>query len=336
MLPACQLLNKAPGPARSNPDVLGDRRAPSRTGPLGPAPESAVAASPTGRTGLPPDVTPPARTAETGNGEIQIRPANPPQAEISSPDSSPNLTTGPGTPKDNRQSSAVATRAAEKPAPDPTLVAALRCYLDNRPGDALPYLQGYDKPNQEMLIGLFALLVRAGGNSLNQASPQELAALVESLQSLAVPLRPRSQVGIDKMCFCAWSKGFGQYEPLEPGHRFRASLPGRLPEEVRIYVELTNLSSLRRENLFETRMASAVTIYDGKRRPVWHHDFQDRDSPIKTRSLTHDFSNSYGFSVPRMPPGEYRLVLQVVDVPTGRRAQRSLPFHVTTIANRDY
>jgi hypothetical protein len=185
---------------------------------------------------------------------------------------------------------------------------------------------------------MLPLIAELAGTSLNDLSPQQLTAMLETLHSLELPLRPRTELVIDKMCYCERIDGFGRYKPLDPNHHFQASLQGRTGELVQVYVELSNLSSLQRDSLFEINLASSVKIYRAAgTTPVWHHDFKDRDRHIRTWTMTRDFFNPYSFYVPaHLPPGDYRLVIQVIDLPTGRKAERSLPFHVTTIPDRDF
>jgi hypothetical protein len=228
------------------------------------------------------------------------------------------------------------TPSAEKRAPDHPLVAALRCYLEKQPERAMEILKRYDKPNQEMLICLLPLLLNVAGSSLNERSPQELTAILDNLQSLAWPLRPRASLVIDKMCFCAAVQGFGRYKPLSPGHRFQAPIQNYLGEWVQLYVEVSNFSSIQQGDLFETRLAGTVTMYDRENRKVWGYSFKESDRQITlTRTMPHDFSHSYGFYVPNIPAGDYRLAIHITDVPTGRTAERSLPFRVTTIPSRE-
>src|SRR5205814_216746 len=81
----------------------------------------------------------------------------------------------------------------------------------------------YDQPNQELLLCLLPLAKRLTEGSLHQASRSEMTAIVEQLQNLAEPLRPRAELLMDKICFCEGVKRFGVYMPLPEDHAFQAA-----------------------------------------------------------------------------------------------------------------
>jgi hypothetical protein len=222
-----------------------------------------------------------------------------------------------------------ATDPVARRAEDPPLVAALRCFLDKRPAEAVQLLEPYDKANQDLLLCLLPLAARLTEGGLGDASPQELTNLVCHLEGVLPPLRARAELLLERMCFCSWIGGYGRYEPLPEGHAFH------IGEPVQVYVELQNVSSPLRGETYVTQLASSVVIYDGARRERWRHDFGDRQYCDVSQTLRHDYFNNCRFCVPDMPPGQYTLCIQVEDVPTGRVARRSLDFRVTTIAARD-
>jgi hypothetical protein len=220
----------------------------------------------------------------------------------------------------------------EKPTPEAPLLAALRCFMDKRPDEAIALLKSYDKVNQEVLLGVLPLVARLGGDSLERAQPSEYTTFLEQLQSAQLALRDRAELLIDKMEFCEKISNFGLYKRLEKGHRFQAATPGHPAELVQVYVELRNPSTRFRDGMFETRLSSRVQIRKAPGKPpVWQHDFQDRDKPILSWSLPTDFFKYYSFYVPDLPPGEYTLTIEIVDVLTGRTASKYLWFRVTKL-----
>src|SRR5205807_2620336 len=80
-----------------------------------------------------------------------------------------------------RPSPAPLPELAAKPLDDPPLVAALRCYLDRRPGDAIKWLERYERPNQDLLVGLLPLAARLTEGNLEKATPEEAAAMLATL-----------------------------------------------------------------------------------------------------------------------------------------------------------
>ena len=188
--------------------------------------------------------------------------------------------------------------------------------------------QEFDKANQEVLLCLLPLAVRLSQGPLDSTPPGELTMMVDQADGVAAPLRRRAPLVIEQMCFCRRIDKFGQYEPLPDHHQFR---PGEL---VQVYAELRNFSSEAGKAGFETRLASSVRLtcptIAGGPEVVWRQDFHDRDRVDRSRSPRRDYFSNYRFCIPEnVPPGNYKLWLKVIDVPTGRSAEGSLPLVVT-------
>jgi hypothetical protein len=220
-----------------------------------------------------------------------------------------------------------------KSAAEPALLTALRCFLENRPVEALTLLSHYDKANQELLLCLLPLAACLGEESLQKASPEEVSFIMDQLAGLQVALRPRTSLVIDKMCFCSQIKTFGAYDALPEDYRFH---PG---ERALVYVELRDFSSEKRELApgqvtYVTRLQSSAEILDYNKKKVWPQGSDRfmfrRDGPDVSRTLRHDYFDNCRFAVPDLPPGAYTLWIQVEDVPTKRTVKRSLDFSVTT------
>jgi hypothetical protein len=222
------------------------------------------------------------------------------------------------------------TDAKARPAEDPPLLAALRCYLQHRPSEAVVLMERYDRLNQELLLALVPLAVRLTEGSLRDAPPQEVGAVLSQLQSLTVPLRPLAPLVIEKMCLCQRILGFGNYDKLPDEHAFR---PG---DEIELYVELENFTSKLQGGFFVTRLASTIEIRDFNNQCVWQLPFDDPDPPDVSRSRRHDLYYRYKFQIDRpLRPGCYTLWIKVTDEETGRSASRSLDFRVTNIPPRN-
>jgi hypothetical protein len=271
------------------------------------------------------------REAESSFGRVAGQEVKPDGADGSRGSAAIGLG-APGEVKDENSSAGPSEKVtAARPPEEAPLVGALRCFLDKHPDDALEKLKGYEKANQELLLTLLPLMARLGEGSLRQASPQEINALVEGLDSLIFPLRTRAPLTINKMCFCKSIKGFGDYEPLPDYYRFR---PG---ERVRIYVELQNFTSHEQhEATGEVRhvinLVSTAEIRDYSGNKVWSEEivFQ-RQGADASRTLRHDYCDNYGFWVPEeIPPGSYTLWIQVADrdAQPARTVRGSLDFHV--------
>jgi hypothetical protein len=222
---------------------------------------------------------------------------------------------------------------AAKTPEDPALLAALRCFLEKRPEEAVCKLKDLDTANREALLGLLPAAARLAEGSLNQASPQEIAALVDSLERVLAPLRARAPLTIEKICFCRWIGNFGVYEPWPPEHRFRFGDP------VHIYVQLRNFASTRQPTSSGAskhliQLVSSAEICDEAGNKVWPVTLVfERKGPQANESWTlrHDYFETYTFYAPKLPPGAYVLRVQVEDHGTQppRTVHESLDFRIT-------
>jgi hypothetical protein len=219
-----------------------------------------------------------------------------------------------------------------KAADEPPVVGALRSLLEKRPEEAMNRLELYDKSNQELLLFFLPLIVRLTEGGLQQASPQDMAVLVEELNSLMGPMRSRAALLIENMCFCKRIETFGVYEPLPCSYEFHPS------DRAQVYLELRNFTSRKGKNdAGETRqiidLKSTAEIRDFAGRTVWKAAFE-RQKPDQSRTPRQDYFDNYCFFVPDLPPGAYSLWIQVEDRGTRptRTAGRSLDFRITNLA----
>jgi hypothetical protein len=221
------------------------------------------------------------------------------------------------------------TEIKTTPVEDPPLVAALRCYLNKKPAEAVIWLERYDRLNQDLLLCLLPLMARLSEQGLQHSDKRDLANVVAQLDRLANLLRPSAQLVIDKMCFCNRIETYGDYHALDEDRAFQ---PG---DVVHVYVELENFSSFvvkdrDIDKRYCIQLASRVEIRDFKGQLAWCTGLKDAD--LRDESLTprHDFFISYPLQVPHIPPGPYTLRLIVMDVPTKRRAEHTLDFRIIT------
>ena len=160
--------------------------------------------------------------------------------------------------------------------------------------------------------------------------------MLEELNSVMMPLRSQAALVIEKICFCQRIETFGIYEPLPADHRFR---PGDL---VHIYAEVRNFSPRRVELpsgqvSYVVELASSAEIEDYAGNRVYPQEITfHRRKPDESRTLRQDYFDNYHFVVPDLPPGAYKLWIQVEDVGTrpSRKARRSLDFYVTNLSAR--
>lgn len=218
------------------------------------------------------------------------------------------------------------SRAAELPkeiVDEPVLLCAVRCYLENRPQDAVPQLAKIEEPSRQVLVTLLPLTVRAAEGRLSRSDPEEISLFVDGLQVVLGQLRPRAALVMDKLCFCRLIRGFGKIDALEGNPSF---LPG---EMVDVYLELRNVTSRPHRTErgdFRTHLRSQLEIRNREGQVVWGP--QQFDKPDDSLTPQHDYYQHYRLQVPSLPPGRYTLHLAVRDVPTGRTVERDLAFTV--------
>src|SRR5262245_12713524 len=223
-----------------------------------------------------------------------------------------------------------------EPPPDDPVVQALRCFLNKRPDDGVKALGQLDKPNQEMLLGLLPLVAEVSGASLDRAKPQELAAMTQQLESLALPLRGRLPVRIDKLCFCEDIKRFGCYDPVPSDlPTFLAASEERDGGRVMVYAEISNFTTQQEGPEFVACLASSVEVRNYAAEKVWSCQFPTK--PDRSRTARRDYFINYYFYIPReLKPGHYSLWVQVQDAarPALPAARRSLDFRVVAPGSR--
>ncbi len=222
---------------------------------------------------------------------------------------------------------------AAKESPESPLLTAFRLVLGKKPAEAIDALQGYDKETQEILLALLPLAARLGEGGIDKASPQEIAVLVEQLNSLANQLRGRTALVVEKACFARRIEGFGVYDPLAPNPMFVAGYDGQHGDRSQFYAEVRNVLSKYDGKLYETHLTGRVEIYDSDGQCKWGKNL--RDEPTLSLSLRQDFFVSFRFvPPPGLRPGNYVLALEIHDdtAPKGDAPPRigrcKLPFRI--------
>ncbi len=229
-------------------------------------------------------------------------------------------------------------RAADpdKAPPDEPIVVALRCLLEKRLKEAVQAVERYEKPNQDALLLMLPWVARLSEGSLDKVKPQELATFLEQMDDFSRALRPRAALALGKVCFCNDVRGFGMIDAVPAGYAFQAGRDGRDGEVLNLYVEVRNFGSRPVGNLYETRLAGKLDVFDAKGQRVWGNLF--RAKPDTSVSPRHDYFIIFTFWVPAsLPPGHYKLAVEVTDqtwqgsqeVPAHRTARRNLEFDVT-------
>jgi|GEM_PF-3177069 hypothetical protein len=220
--------------------------------------------------------------------------------------------------------------------PDAPPVQVLRGLLDHRPEEEInEQLKPYDPATREVLLLLLSSVVQleeSGG--LTRISPRHLAAWTERLHTLTASLRSRSQLILERMCFCSYINNFGDFAPLPPEHSFFH--PGELAH---VYVQARNLSSRRQGDKYVTVLKARLEIYDENSRdtpPIIWNSLPREDVSASPRQ---DYYINFRYSVPlSLPAGLYTLRITVEDwtdappgakqVPEWRIARCTLDFRV--------
>lgn len=325
LLPACTNRHGVQDHGPATPPMIGQGPAPA-------GPDEEVAVAPRFPYALIPTSLPKSTENRDGNVEQAGFGAGSTPHEETPPAPKPMEPTDPPAALPPVTAKPVDAAPAAKPAEEVPLVTALRCYLSQRPDDARTYLQRYEMPNQELLLKLLPLAAHLSQGNLARDNPKDVAVVVDELQSLLIPLRPRAALVIDQMCFCMQIDKFGSYVPMPAEHKFRPS------EVAQVYVELRNFSSECRNRFYLTHLTSSVEIRDYRGEKVWRQDFpEDRNRPDLSRTLRNDYFNNYRFYIPQIPQGRYTLWIRVVDVgqQPHRSAERSIDFEIKTMPDRN-
>ena len=174
---------------------------------------------------------------------------------------------------------------------------------------------------------------------IDELSPPEVSVLSDQLSSILAMLRPRSELGINKMCFCRRIRTFGLVEALPDNHAFLAGSADRTGELVQLYAELKNFASEPTpEGDYLTKLACTLELRDAGGKTVWGpYTYDRRETTHRRQTRLNDFYSNFSFYVPAIPPGAYVLTIQIADEtnPELRRvARKSLDFRVTPISGQ--
>jgi hypothetical protein len=210
-----------------------------------------------------------------------------------------------------------------KPAVDPPLIEAIRCFMDKRPSEAVACLARCDKSSQELLLCLLPLAVHLADQGGQRQDPRETGAYVDQLERLAYRLHCRAPLRITKMYLCESIQGYGKYQPRPEAHSFR---PGEL---ARLYIELQHLSDEAQGNGYSFHLLTNIEIRDFSNNPLWHFKFDD-PGPDISLSKRHDFYHLCTFRIPEKTPGFYILYVKIRDAATGREVEQTLDFRISS------
>ena len=220
------------------------------------------------------------------------------------------------------------------PPPDPPLVAAVREYLNDRPDRAVEHLKALDAPNQELLLQLIPVMVRAGQAPLPKASPHDVGVMVGELDRARASLAAKAPLFVEKACFCQDVKNYGRYDPYPERHAFK---PGEL---FGLYTEVRNVPSEPATaptgvEGYITRLVCTLRVQDaagnavpmpGRKPGTWVPELRDTKEDF-TRSPVSDYFIVFWLPAPPKS-GTYTVRFEVCDPKTGRAVSRTMPLRV--------
>jgi hypothetical protein len=224
-----------------------------------------------------------------------------------------------------------ATRPAElAPHLDEPVFVALRQLLQNHPERAVEALRAYDPGTQELLMGLLPITAYLTERGLHPTDSQEVAHLLDQVGELETTLRSRAPLALTSLCFCRDIRGFGNYQPLQADHVFRAGVNGGRGERAYVYGELHNPTIRRQGEFYETCLRARLVVRDAADKVVWEGPPEDVGRRF-LHTLPHDFFIMGHFEVPeRIAPGGYTLTIHLEDLLAQpvRSTRQSLDFQV--------
>lgn len=211
-------------------------------------------------------------------------------------------------------------RPASLTPPDAPSVQILRGLLNHHPEEEInEQLKPYDSATREAMLLLLTNVVQLeqdGG--IARISPRDLAAWTERLNTLTASLRSRSQLILERTCFCSSIKNFGDFTKLPAEHTFFH--PGELAH---VYVQARNLSSRRRAEKFVTVLKGRLEIYDENNRESPWFTWASLPREDMSASPRQDYYINFRFQVPpNCPAGLYTLRIRVedwTDAPAGAK-----------------
>jgi hypothetical protein len=176
-----------------------------------------------------------------------------------------------------------------------------------------------------MLTALFDGLTNFR-NSLRADNNMLLSRKIRPLLEISDRLRTQAELNIPTLTLCTDVKGFGSYEPIEPG-RFEA---GKEHKAI-VYCEVENFASvLDDQKRWETRLTQDIVLYtEGNGLEVWRDKAQARPIVDFSRNRRHDF---FILKMIRLPAnlsiGRYILKVSVVDQQVKRVAENTVAIQV--------
>jgi hypothetical protein len=227
-------------------------------------------------------------------------------------------------------------QAAPPPRSDAPPVQVLRALIEGLPEEEInEALKPYDQPTREAMLCLLNgvnRLHQSGG--IGKMTPRDLAVWTEGLHTLTASLRSRAQLILDRMCFCAYIKNFGDFAPLPPEHAFFQ--PG---EVAHIYVQVRNFSCRRERDRYVTVVKGRLEIYDENNRDKQAITWISSPRQDVSAAPRQDYYINFRFPVPiHCPSGLYTMRITVEDwtdappgakeVPESRIARRTIDFRV--------
>lgn len=204
--------------------------------------------------------------------------------------------------------------------PDAPPVQVLRGLLDHHPEEEInEQLKPYDPATREaMLLLLTSIVQLEQGGGIARISPRDLAAWTNRLNTLTASLHTRSQLILERTCFCSSINNFGDFTPLPAEHSFFH--PGELAH---VYVQARNLSSRRRGEKYATVLKGRLEIYDENSRESPWFTWVSLLREDVSASPRQDYYINFRLQVPSTcPAGLYTLRITVedwTDVPPGAK-----------------
>jgi hypothetical protein len=145
--------------------------------------------------------------------------------------------------------------------------------------------------------------------------------LLEDLKQSVRQLESQAKLKVFNGEFCTEISGFGQFRAF-PSTQFRAQ------QRMLIYCEVENYTSAERDLSFHTTLRGSYLIRDGQGRAVQQAQFATVEDVSSSRR--HDFYMYFPIQLTELPPGEYRLELNVEDTLANQTAslEPNLTFQV--------
>ncbi|MEZ6140648.1 MAG: hypothetical protein R3B84_08760 [Zavarzinella sp.] len=210
---------------------------------------------------------------------------------------------------------------------DSHLVNALRFVEQGDIEHANEALQNLPAINRHVLSRLLPLTHQIGHYDLQAVSTAQADRMLADIKPVCEILRARASLQAKNVCLCRDVRSYANHTPVPAGYRFH---PGDMAY---LYAELENFSCIHdaRSGKFQVVLASEMELRNAAGMVVWKPSRAIHEPVEQFSNIPRDFYRAYRFVLdPKLPAGDYQLVLRIKDQPTGKQVEHAVLLTIGT------